>query len=420
MKDLQRKVIGTLLLFKDAYFQVSDILQPELFTDPDCNEAFYAINKVVEEGKRIDITTVNQVMRKPLWLTEVTENINSGDHLLQWVLMLQENYKKTQFQKIVQNAFTRSENEDIFEVMDNTLNGLYSLSQPVNTQKEEIATDIIDKIVKNFDKGVKTGVKSGLDEFDKVTNGFHNSDLIIIAARPGMGKSALSTTIALNCNTPMCIFSMEMSKIQVTSRLVASKLGIDVNRILYNNVGMNDKERIKDCKLEHIVIDDSSGLTISQLRTRCNRYFKMYGIKLIVVDYLQLMSGGANYKGNRDQEIGEISRGLKQIAKELDVPVIALSQLSRAVESTQDKKPKLSHLRESGNIEQDADIVCFLWRPDYYGIVTDEGGSVFPNGYTEISIQKHRNGGLANIPVKFLGSHTKFVNLENDISNAIF
>lgn len=420
--EIEEAVLGALLIEKNALLTVIDTLTLDCFYSDKHAEIYRAIRDLHYKGEPVDMRTVKAELREKKQLdfvggayriAELGTKISSAGNIEAYATILVEHAKRRALigigRAITNNAF--DEGEDVLELIDKSLTHIYTLAQPTaNTEKT--STDLMAELVGDLDGKPVRGVPTGLKGIDEATKGMHKGDLIIIAARPGMGKSALSTTIALNSNTPTVVFSLEMSKRQVMARLVSAKMDINIGRILHRTLGMNEKERIKGCKIDHVLIDDSPALTVHQLRTRATRYKKLYGIELIVVDYLQLMRGGANYKGNRDQEMGEISRGLKQLAKELEVPVIALAQLSRAVEMTQDKKPKLSHLRESGNLEQDADIVAFLWRPEYYNILSDEFNEPYDKGYTEFSIQKHRNGGLENIPIKFIGESTKFVSLE--------
>ena len=275
---------------------------------------------------------------------------------------------------------------------------------------------------KNKEDGL-TGVPSGLSALDRVTSGWQPSDLVIIAARPGMGKTAfvLSTlrNAAIDFKKPVAIFSLEMSSVQLVNRLISAEAELESEKIKRGDLADYEWEQLlhKTAKLSDapIFIDDTPGLSILELRAKCRRLVAQHGVSLIVIDYLQLMTGDSskNAGGNREQEIASISRALKGIAKELNVPVLALSQLSRAVETRGgDKKPQLSDLRESGSIEQDADMVMFLYRPEYYGITQDEEGMPL-NGTGEVIIAKHRNGRLENVQLKFIGKFTKFTDLDD-------
>ena len=277
------------------------------------------------------------------------------------------------------------------------------------------------EIAANKKSGV-TGVPSGFTELDKVTSGWQKADLLIIAARPGMGKTAfvlsLSRNAAIRFHKPVAIFSLEMSSIQLVNRLIASETELSAEKLKKGQLNEHEwkqlSDKISDLTDAPIYIDDTPALSIFELRAKCRRLKAQHNIELIVIDYLQLMSGGTDGKsGNREQEISNISRSLKSIAKELSVPIIALSQLSRAVETRGgDKRPILSDLRESGAIEQDADMVMFIYRPEYYDIDEDEQGNSNA-GMAEIIIAKHRNGSLKNVPLRFVGHLAKFTDLES-------
>ena len=269
-----------------------------------------------------------------------------------------------------------------------------------------------------------SGIPTGFTDLDKLTSGWQPSDLIIVAARPGMGKTALTLSMARNIavgqDIPVAFFSLEMSSVQLITRLISSETELSSEKLRTGNLEKHEWEmlnvKVKSLEKAPLFIDDTPSLSIFDLRAKARRLSSQHGIKLIVIDYLQLMTGGASAKnGNREQEISTISRNLKALAKELSVPVIALSQLSRAVETRGgSKRPLLSDLRESGAIEQDADIVSFIFRPEYYDIDTwDDGSEESTKGQAEFIIAKHRNGGLDNIRLKFIGQLGKFDNLDN-------
>ncbi|MDO7598744.1 MAG: replicative DNA helicase, partial [Flavobacteriaceae bacterium] len=269
-----------------------------------------------------------------------------------------------------------------------------------------------------------SGVATGFEKLDALTSGWQPSDLIIIAARPGMGKTALTLSMARNIavtqQTPVAFFSLEMSSVQLITRLISAETGLSSGKLRTGKLASHEWEQLNvkvgDLERAPLFIDDTPSLSIFDLRAKARRLSSQHGIKLIVVDYLQLMTAGTSNKaGNREQEISTISRNLKALAKELDIPVIALSQLSRAVETRGGtKRPLLSDLRESGAIEQDADIVSFIYRPEYYGIDEWDDDERTPSeGQAEFIVAKHRNGGLDNIRLKFIGHLGKFDNLES-------
>ena len=268
-----------------------------------------------------------------------------------------------------------------------------------------------------------TGVPSGFTALDRVTSGWQKSDLVIIAARPGMGKTAFVVSALRNAsvdfNRPVAIFSLEMASVQLVNRLISAEAELEGEKIKRGNLMEHEWHQLvnktKKLSTAPLFIDDTPAISILELRAKCRRLKAQHNIELIVIDYLQLMSGDSG-SGNREQEIASISRALKGIAKELEVPVIALSQLSRAVETRGgEKRPQLSDLRESGSIEQDADIVMFLYRPEYYKITEDENGNP-TQGMAEVIIAKHRNGSLENVPLKFIGRYTKFSDFDTSFA----
>jgi replicative DNA helicase len=315
---------------------------------------------------------------------------------------------------------------DVFHLLDKTESSLFEISES-NIRKNyenmrSLMAQAIDELQerKNHKDGL-TGVPSGFTALDRMTSGWQRSDLIIIAARPGMGKTAFVVSALRNAavefNQPVAIFSLEMSSVQLVNRLISAEAELESEKIKKGNLAEYEWQQLihKTNKLSEapIYIDDTPALSILELRAKCRRLKAQHDVQLVVIDYLQLMSGDASKGGgNREQEIASISRALKGIAKELNIPVIALSQLSRAVETRGgDKRPQLSDLRESGSIEQDADMVMFLYRPEYYGITEDDQGMP-TQGTGEVIIAKHRNGSLDTVALKFIGKFTKFADLD--------
>ena len=321
------------------------------------------------------------------------------------------------------------ETTDVFELLDKMEQSLFEISEKnirknYSDMKSIMREAIIELEARKLQKDGLTGVPSGFTALDRVTSGWQKSDLVIIAARPAMGKTAFVLSVLRNAavdhNKPVAIFSLEMSSIQLVNRLISSEAELDSEKIKKGSLAEHEWAQLvhKTAKLSKapLFVDDTPALSILELRAKCRKLKAQHDIQLIVIDYLQLMSGdsknGGN-GGNREQEIASISRALKKIAKELAVPVIALSQLSRAVETRGgDKRPQLSDLRESGAIEQDADMVMFLYRPEYYGITEDEN-SQSTQGVGEVIIAKHRNGSLENVKLRFIGKYTKFTDLDN-------
>ena len=328
--------------------------------------------------------------------------------------------------EIIEEAY--DETKDVFDLLDTAEAKLYEVTQGNVKKSTESAQSLViqakKKIEEMSNKEGMSGVPSGFDKLDKLTSGWQPSDLIIVAARPGMGKTALTLTmarnVAVNSNTPVAFFSLEMSSVQLITRLISSETGLSSEKLRTGKLEKHEWEqlnvKVKTLETAPLFIDDTPSLSIFDLRAKARRLASQHGIKMIIIDYLQLMTAGGSQKGgNREQEISTISRNLKALAKELSVPVIALSQLSRAVETRGgSKRPLLSDLRESGAIEQDADIVSFIYRPEYYKIDEWDDEERSPTeGQGEFIVAKHRNGGLENIRLKFIGHLGKFDNLDD-------
>ena len=313
---------------------------------------------------------------------------------------------------------------DVFDLLDKTEQDLYAITSGNLKRNYEPMSDLIQDAIANIENaknrtGGVSGVPTGFTRLDKITAGWQKSDMIIVAARPGMGKTAfvlsMARNIAVEHKRAVAVFSLEMSSTQLVTRLIASEAGISSEKLRKGELSDAEftilHQHIARLTNAPIYIDDTPGLNIFELRAKCRRLKAQHNVELIIIDYLQLMTGGGENKGNREQEISQISRSIKSIAKELDVPIIALSQLSRAVETRGgDKRPMLSDLRESGAIEQDADLVCFIYRPEYYKIFEDHYGSTL--GVGEIIVAKHRNGALDTVLLRFIADLAKFADLE--------
>jgi replicative DNA helicase len=327
--------------------------------------------------------------------------------------------------EIIETAYKDS--TDVFDLLDEAESKLYDVTQGNIKKSSETAQNLVLEAKKRIEDISKreglSGVSTGFEKLDKLTSGWQPSDLIIIAARPGMGKTALTLSMARNMavtkEIPVAFFSLEMSSVQLITRLISSETGLSSEKLRTGKLADHEWQqlnvKVTDLEKAPLFIDDTPSLSIFDLRAKARRLSSQHGIKLIIVDYLQLMTAGSSSKaGNREQEISMISRNLKALAKELDIPVIALSQLSRAVETRGGtKRPMLSDLRESGAIEQDADIVSFIYRPEYYNIDEWDDEERTPSqGQAEFIVAKHRNGGLDNIRMKFVGHLGKFEDLD--------
>ncbi|MBA09856.1 replicative DNA helicase [Flavobacteriaceae bacterium] len=437
--DLEEVVLGAMMIDKKGVDEVIDILSPEAFYKEAHQYIFDAIFKLFENSEPIDLLTVSSQLRKDqkldqvggdFYLISLTQKVSSSAHI--------EFHARIILQKFIQRSLIKISNEiiedsydetkDVFDLLDKAESKLYEVTQGNIKKSSETAQDLViqakKKIEEISNKEGLSGIPSGFDKLDKLTSGWQESDLIIVAARPGMGKTALTLSmarnIAVNQNIPVAFFSLEMASVQLITRLISSETGLSSEKLRTGRLEKHEWEqlnvKVKSLEKAPLFIDDTPSLSIFDLRAKARRLSSQHGIKLIVVDYLQLMTAGGGQKGgNREQEISMISRNLKALAKELSIPVIALSQLSRAVETRGgSKRPLLSDLRESGAIEQDADIVSFIYRPEYYKIDEwDDEERTPTDGQAEFIVAKHRNGGLDNIRLKFIGNLGKFDNLDD-------
>jgi replicative DNA helicase len=438
--ELEEAVLGAMMIDKKGVDEVIDILQPEAFYKDAHKYIFEAIFQLFTDSQPVDLLTVSAQLRKSgkleiaggdYYLIQLTQKISSSAHI--------EFHSRIILQKFIQRSLIKisseiiedsyDESTDVFDLLDKAESKLYDITQGNIKRSSETAQSLVIQAKKRIEeiagKEGLSGVATGFDSLDKVTSGWQPSDLIIIAARPGMGKTAfvlsMARNVAIEYGHPVALFSLEMSSVQLITRLISSETGLSSEKLRTGKLEKHEWEqlsiKVKNLEKAPLFIDDTPSLSIFDLRAKSRRLASQHGIKLIIVDYLQLMTAGGNNgkgSGNREQEISTISRNLKALAKELGVPVIALSQLSRAVETRPGhKRPLLSDLRESGAIEQDADIVSFIYRPEYYKLDEwDDEGNSPTQGQAEFIIAKHRNGSLENVKLKFIGSLGKFENLE--------
>lgn len=427
-EDIEELVLGALLIEYNALNEVGTQLTPKLFYKEQNQIIAKVILEMWHDKKAIDIVTINEEFLSqglydqelglhPAYIAGLTSRIASTAHLEYHVRCLQELSLKRIVTEICARTMQRiySGSADIFEVHSDLQQQLDGALKDLLQFEIEAVGDVNREVNKEqleaAQGGGVQGVLTGMRRLDKVTNGWQKSDLIIIAGRPSMGKTAfiVSATLepAINLNIPVAIFSLEMSKKQLVGRMQSQISGINVSRIIKKQLSVdeairNDQETTI-LNAAPIYIDDTPSISVLELKSKARKLVREHGVEMIIIDYLQLMRSGMNI-ANREQEIAEISRQLKAIAKELDVPVIALAQLSRSVESRGgDKKPMLSDLRESGQIEQDADMVAFCYRPEYYGIeeYDIDGRHYYSNGLFMLIIAKHRNGSLGEIPLSF-------------------
>jgi replicative DNA helicase len=436
--DLEEAVLGAMMLEKDALTNVIDILQPKSFYKESNGRIFSAIQRLFANSEPVDILTVTNDLKKSgeldlvggaYYITSLTNRVASAANAEFHSRIISQKYIQRELIRIstetIKNAY--EDTTDVFDLLDQAESSLYTVVESNIRKNYDKMSTLLGQAIKQIESaraqgdGV-TGVASGFTELDRMTSGWQNSDLIIIAARPAMGKTAFVLSLARNAavdfGKPVAIFSLEMSSIQCVTRLISSETELSGEKLRKGQLADHEFEQLnsKIGKLADasIFIDDTPALSIFELRAKARRLSQQHGIKMLIVDYLQLMTaGGENNKGNREQEISSISRSLKSIAKELNIPVIALSQLSRAVETRGgDKKPQLSDLRESGAIEQDADMVIFIHRPEYYGLEADGAGNS-TQGKAEIIIAKHRNGKAGSVNLKFIGHLAKFADGDN-------
>jgi len=433
--EIEESVLGAMLLGQQAVNDAIDILHVESFYKVEHQKIFSSILQLFAETEPIDIITVTEKLRKngdldfvggPAYVAKLTNRVASTAHVEFHARVIAEKFILRSLIDVSSEVIKSSydETKDVFSVLNEAETGLFKITEgnikkSYSTVKDAVAEAIeeIQKASENKD-GV-SGVPSGFTDLDRLTSGWQRSDMIVLAARPAMGKTAMVLSMARNAaldfGKGVAIFSLEMSNVQLTKRLIAMETGISSEKLKKGFTDEKDwtqlHERINKLAEAPIFIDDTPALSIFELRAKCRRLKMQHNIEMVIIDYLQLMTAGLK-SGNREQEISMISRSIKEIAKELNVPIIALSQLSRSVETRGgDKRPMMSDLRESGAIEQDADMICFIYRPEYYGLMEDESGAPTA-GVTEIIVAKHRNGGLDNVKLRFISELTRFVDFD--------
>ena len=442
-KELEEAVLGAIMLEKSAFDTVVEILKPECFYLEGHQRIYRTMQSLAQKSQPIDIFTVVEELKTrqeldivggAYYVTKLTNSVVSSAHI--------ETHSRIILQKFIQRELIRISGEiigdayedstDVFDLLDDAESKLFEITNNhLRKNFDSIDTVLVKTIQRIEDLRHKqdeiTGVPSGFPTLDKITYGWQPTDLIILAARPAVGKTAFALNLARNAAlsaskpTPVAFFSLEMSSAQLVQRILSAEAEIFMEKIARGRLEEHEMKQLYKKGIDRlakapIFIDDTPALNIFELRAKCRRLKNKHNIGFIIIDYLQLMSGsGDNKNGNREQEISQISRALKGLAKELQVPIIALSQLSRAVESRKDgeKIPQLSDLRESGAIEQDADMVMFLYRPEYYGITANEMGES-NKGETHVKIAKHRNGSLDTVKLRALLHIQKFTEYGED------
>ncbi len=434
--DVEEAVLGALMLERDAFIGVADVLIEECFYKEEHREIFKVIKDLSIQDKPVDLLIVTQELKNrdlleqvggPLYITQLTSKVASAAHL--------EFHARIIAQKYIQRELIRScseiqaeaydETKDVDELINMAESSIFKISEGNIKKETQPIKPILKEAVQLIEDASQradglSGIPSGFTGVDRITSGWQKTDLIIVAARPAMGKTAfvlsMTRNMAVDWKKPVGIFSLEMASIQLVNRLISAESELGSEKIKKGSLVGDDWDRlnsaIQTLDEAQIFVDDTPALSIFEFRAKARRLKMQHNIGIILVDYLQLMTAGAeNRMGSREQEVSMISRSLKAIAKELDVPIIALSQLNRSVESREGKRPQLSDLRESGAIEQDADMVIFIHRPEYYGISEDDEGNSLHN-VAEIIIAKHRNGAVGDVRLTFRKELARFMDLQ--------
>jgi len=432
--EFEEAVLGALMLEKDAVHTVVDILKPECFYTDAHSRIYKSILDLSLNHKPIDIHTVAQQLKinddldlvgGPFYLAQLTNKVASTAHLEYHSRIIAQKFIQRELIRVGANIQQKAfeEVDDVSDMLDAAEQELFNIAEG-NIKKEVSRIDAVLResiqMIENASKNPEglTGVPSGFTELDRMTNGWQPSDLLIIAARPAMGKTAFVLSMARNTavdhKRPVALFSLEMASVQLVNRLVSSESEIPSEKLKKGNLEdwewQQLEHKIKNLAEAPIFIDDTPALSVFEFRAKLRRLVMQHKIELVIIDYLQLMTAGG--QASREQEVSTISRSLKAIAKELSVPIIALSQLNRSVEMRAgDKRPQLSDLRESGAIEQDADMVMFIHRPEYFGITEDELGNSLI-GMAEIIVAKHRSGSVGDVRLRFKKELTRFCDPE--------
>ena len=439
--EMEESVLGAIMLEKDAYNSVSEYLKPSSFYKEAHSKIFEAMSDLAQKENPIDMLSVIEQLKKngtldevggPLYISQLTAKVASTAHLVYHAQILMQ---KALARELITYAaeverMAYDETQDVSELMDSAQGKVFEISQHMQKRDSVQINDVIKEAYARIMKASSndnniSGVPSGYTELDKVTSGWQKSDLIIIAARPAMGKTAfvlsMAKNMAINYKKPVALFSLEMSNVQLVNRLIMNACEIDGNKIRSGKLTPGEwkqlEERINILVDAPIYVDDTPSLSVFELKSKARNLVQTHKVECIIIDYLQLMNATGMNFGSREQEVSIISRNLKALAKELDIPVIALSQLNRGVEGrtgVEGKRPQLSDLRESGAIEQDADMVCFIHRPEYYFRKGTDGWDSKMEGMAEIIVAKHRNGATDTINLRFEQRFARFMNPGED------
>lgn len=433
--EAEQAVIGSMFLEKNALQKACEVLNPEAFYFNNNAKIFGTIKDMAEKKVPIDFTTVTTELKNKNiltevggveYLTEILDSVATAANIDQYIKSVEESSLLRKLIEVSTNITTSAytPEKSVNETIDDAERKILSVVKNRRSSEFRTIKDVLIQTQKNLEilsqaKSDVTGIATGWYDIDKLTTGLHGGQLIIIAARPAMGKTAfalnLATNVALTSGQTVALFNLEMGAEQLANRMLSSQGQVEGNKIATGKLLNDDWKRINEAISQlsdaKLYMDDTAGLTIGEIRSKCRRLASSdEGLGLVVIDYLQLITSSTNYGGNRQQEVSDISRSLKTMALELNIPVIALAQLSRAVDSRENKRPIISDLRESGSIEQDADIVAFLYRDDYYNKekVTDSNTSI-----SEFIVAKHRNGPTKTIELLFKRDTSTFLSYQS-------
>ena len=441
-QELEDSVLGALMIEKEAFGTVADLLRPEVFYKDQNRLVFEAIRELAVNDQPIDILSVGEKLKSKgtlekaggaVYLADLTRRVASTAHLHYHAEIIAKKATARDLismaAQIEEKAF--DETQDIDDLMQEAEAGIFEITQRSQKRSVTQVDSVIEEAFARMEKAAKntgniSGIPSGFHALDKITSGWQTPDLIIIAARPAMGKTAfvlsMAKNIAVDRGIPTAIFSLEMSNVQLVNRLIMNVCELEGDKIKTGKMTKEDTRRLNTkiniMKGKPLYLDDTPSLSIFELRSKARKLVREHGVKMIIIDYLQLMNAQGSSFGSREQEVSIISRSLKALAKELDIPIIALSQLNRGVEARQGvegKTPQLADLRESGAIEQDADLVCFIHRPEYYHLYNDDKTGKDLRGLAQIIVAKHRNGATDSIWLRFRGKYAKFQNEDEAI-----
>jgi len=435
--ELEEAVLGALLIDQKVQSDIIDFLQPEMFYTDAHQRIYRVIREIFSSTDPIDMLTVVNALKKAgelemvggaYYIAQLTRRVGSAANIEYHARIILQKYIQRKLIEISAEISTEAfeDSADVFDLLDKAEQKLFSISENNLRREHSDMASLVKDALENIEKASKhdgsyQGVPSGFAEVDRITAGWQKSDLIVLAARPGMGKTAFVLSMARNISVdykrPVVVFSLEMTGVQLVTRLIASETQLSADKLkkgeLKDHEWQQLHSRITNLMDAPLYIDDTPALSIFELRAKARRMKQQYDIQLIIIDYIQLMQSGSDKGGgNREQEISNISRSMKSLAKELNVPIIALSQLNRSVETRGGiKKPLLSDLRESGAIEQDADMVAFIYRPEYYKLEAFEDNTPSA-GMAELIIAKHRNGALAEVKLRFIAQFAQFTDYD--------